>query len=613
MKMIKFLLILLLSLPVQIYAQHQKLIAVHKKKTFRISKGDTIRFELKLEPEKNYKIIVEQKGIDVGIRLKDKDDQELAYQDSPNGKFGPELIYLTTTDHHQFYLYIEPLNEESNTRNGIFSIQVEETDDHKIISRILQPKEMKKDLQIFRNIREKVNSGFYRYRTQQQVDSIYQWAFHSIKQPLPITEFYKILLILTDFEGSNHNSTSLPVSPVKFIRTDKGFFPFFLKHIEGNKAVINNDNDQIPLGSEIISINGMPVPHIQQRFYKYFPTDGYNITAKHKASIENSFGWLFPFEFGTSDSFVIEYKAPNTGKVEKIKLQSVDIEGNRKLYFQRHSAKTDSIIDFTIQEKYSFELLNGSTALLNFRIFDMADHKEDPRFEVFSDYLDSVFRKINKEGYEHLIIDIRNNPGGNDPTYEKVFTYLTDHPFKENTSAYIIFDQLPYPKYFRWHSSDKSNQKREQKELNAYLQSVFSVKEGDKFFQHQKHNPIYKPDPNRYRGKVYLLIDENVGSAASHFASLVRAYADAVIIGVETTGGYYGHNGHFPVEYQLPYSKISSRFSIVHVEQDAPEKSTQPAGRGIIPDYTILTTSEDFLEQKDTQLNFVLELIRQNK
>jgi hypothetical protein len=100
-----------------------------------------------------------------------------------------------------------------------------------------------------------------------------------------------------------------------------------------------------------------------------------------------------------------------------------------------------------------------------------------------------------------------------------------------------------------------------------------------------------------------------VGSAASHFASLVRGYTNATIVGVETVGGYYVHNGHRAVEYVLPNSKIKTGFSIVFVEQDAPKKDIQPFGRGIIPNYEVSQSYEDFINNIDTQMNFAIKLI----
>lgn len=39
------------------------------------------------------------------------------------------------------------------------------------------------------------------------------------------------------------------------------------------------------------------------------------------------------------------------------------------------------------------------------------------------------------------------------------------------------------------------------------------------------------------------------------------------------------------------------------------EKRDQPNGRGIIPDYEIWPRFDDFLQQRDTQMEFILECI----
>ena len=84
---------------------------------------------------------------------------------------------------------------------------------------------------------------------------------------------------------------------------------------------------------------------------------------------------------------------------------------------------------------------------------------------------------------------------------------------------------------------------------------------------------------------------------------------NTITVGEETMGGYYGHNGHTSLEYKLPKSKIITQFSVVNLEQDVPKKDNQFQNRGIIPDYKVIQTYEDYLKQEDTQLKFVLELI----
>ena len=107
-----------------------------------------------------------------------------------------------------------------------------------------------------------------------------------------------------------------------------------------------------------------------------------------------------------------------------------------------------------------------------------------------------------------------------------------------------------------------------------------------------------------------MLISPAVASAGNLFASLVAGNENTIVIGEETLGGYYGHNGHTPLEYVLPKSKFGVRFFMDNIEQDVPFKPNQLFGRGIMPDHEVSQSLEDFLQHADTQMNFTLELIK---
>jgi C-terminal processing protease CtpA/Prc len=280
----------------------------------------------------------------------------------------------------------------------------------------------------------------------------------------------------------------------------------------------------------------------------------------------------------------------------------------------RNSLKFDDMLDPEKQEKYSFKQLNDSTGLLNLRIFNMANGDQDPAYRIFSNYLDSIF-KVMRTGnrVKYLIVDVRSNPGGADPTYEKVFSYLTNHTFKENSSAYVSFVKLPFARYYDWDSPDGEFQEIQRNNLERWLKDGFTIYTHGNYYQNPKYNPVWYPDSNRFKGKIYLLVNEYTASAASHFASLVKGYSNATIVGVETAGGYYGHNGHVSVDYVLPNSKIKTEFSIVFLEQDAPKLPTQPFGRGVMPDFKVAQSLDDFLKNRDTQMDFVLNRIKNTR
>ncbi|MEV4884692.1 peptidase S41 [Chitinophaga ginsengisegetis] len=479
-----------------------------------------------------------------------------------------------------------------------------------VYNRQLSPREMKQDLQLFLDIRKKTNSGLYRYRTQKQIDSIYKWAFREVRKPMPVLGFYKIILQLTDFEGSCHNYTEPQADLVRYFNQQRGFFPFALKYIEGN-MIFNSKTAQIPVGSRVTSINGVSDKELMHSFYKYITTDGFTETGKLSGSVNKSYGLRYLYEYGIKDSFTIRFTAPGATMEQTATVPAVSLEERKANLVLRHSAPVDSVIDYNVQPKYSFKMKNPSTGLLNLRIFSMATGADDPAFPVYVAFLDSVFRVLDQNKIPNLIVDIRSNPGGSDPTFEQPMMYLTDSSFKENKLAYTIFgDGIAYEEYFWGVSTAVKMDSASKAAGKLFLKDYFPALQNGRNIQNIKYNPVYYPKQPGFKGKLYLLIDEEVASAASHLASLVKAYArNVTIVGVETVGGYYVHNGHMPLIYELPHSKIKTKFSIVYVEQDAPVKPDQPEGRGIIPHHTVWPSFSDFMQNRDTQMEYVLKLI----
>ncbi len=487
---------------------------------------------------------------------------------------------------------------------------IPQKDSSKVFNPTLKPDEMKQDLNLFYNLRKEANSGLYRYRTKKATDSIYAWAYRQIKKPMSTTNFFKIILQLTNFEGSCHNYTTPAASLVDYYNRQTAFFPFALKYIEG-KMIFNSPSDQIPVGARVLSINGVADKQLMNSFYKYATSDGYNTSQKLSSSVNKSFGLRYLYEYGLQQHFHIRFLAPGAKKVQTITVDAVTLQERNKNVENRHSALVENLIDYKKQPAYSFKMINPSTALLSFRIFTMANDANDPRFKPYVAFIDSVFTTLETNKIPNLILDLRGNPGGSDPTFEQPMMYLTDSVFRENRLAYTIFgDAIPYEKYFWGVSPTKRMTAEELAEGKALLKDYFPLLKNGRNMQNAKYNPIYDPKSPGYKGKLYMLIDEDVGSAASHLASLIKAYArNVTTVGVETVGGYYAHNGHMAVVYELPNSKIKSKFSIVHVVQDAPVKKDQPDGRGIIPDYTVWPNYADFMANKDTQMEYVLKLI----
>ncbi|MGI4865546.1 MAG: S41 family peptidase [Janthinobacterium lividum] len=200
---------------------------------------------------------------------------------------------------------------------------------------------------------------------------------------------------------------------------------------------------------------------------------------------------------------------------------------------------------------------------------------------------------------------MRQNGGGTDPNDILLFSYLARHRYRENRRAFTIFQKVPYPTYFVEDGAGDRDT------LEQELHAEYRPARRGRCWLKRSENPYWQPNPLAFRGQVYLLIGPAVASAGSLFASFVRSQRGPVIIGQETMGGYYGHTGHTPVEYQLPATGIRVKFSIVDLRQDVRRSPRFPHGRGVLPDYQVSQSLTDFIHNRDTVLQTALQLIWQ--
>jgi hypothetical protein len=478
-------------------------------------------------------------------------------------------------------------------------------------------KKMRKDLELFKELRLEANSGLYKYRTKQEIDSIYAWADQQIEQSSTYRDFYNIICHLTDFEGSLHNSTYLPKRVGKSLwKEQNGYFPYPVKWVE-DKWILNYDSCSIPLGSQILSINDENIENIVPKLYKYYTTDGINTSGK-QIGLNCHFSKYYRMHYGKTDRFTVTFQAHNSTKTEAVELMSVGYKDYYKNVRNRYSKPFDKL-DYTsynkLDEKFSYEKLDSQTAIFTINTFVIGWHAQDPEHIAYTHYLDSIFSDMQLNKIQNLIVDVRHNGGGSDPNDLVTYSYLTDRNFSENKQAWISFEKVPQLR----HNVDSRLPYLIKligvRKYNKEFQEEFPQKKNGGFYQDSTSSDhlVREPKANAFKGKVYLLISPRVASAGSLFAAMVAGNSNTIVVGEETMGGYYGHNGHIPLSYDLPKSKLGTDFSVVNLEQDVPKKENQIYERGIIPDYEVHQSFEDYLKHEDTQMKFVLDLIEKGK
>ncbi len=464
-----------------------------------------------------------------------------------------------------------------------------------------QKEEWLGDLATFKRLRLAANSGLWVYRSPQQVDSVYNWAEQEVSRHCEhIFDFYRIIVTLTDFEGSCHNVTYLPQAIEDYFPGQSVYFPLAIKYLNG--ALIHNSAHQkIPLGAEIISVNGITAAALITRLQKYYHSDGFSMPYKYKLAFEKGLKEKYLVEFGPSASYLVRYRWKGEQKV--VSLPGLDAAAFKSMQDKRHSLGLDS---FLVKEKYSLTRLRNDLFLLSIRGFDFAERQGDASYLRYEAFLDSAFAQLNLSGHNRLILDLRYNTGGAGFLYAKTFSYMSDRPFRDANFAYSSFNEVPEKDALVISPFLLANGVAHSSGLEVHLKQRFPVGVNGKYYLSDSFNPLILPHKTTFKGTVFLLVDEQVASAGAHLASLVKSYTNCITIGQETCGGYYEHNGHLPFTYQLPHTGIQTGFSIVYVNQDARPLESQAEGRGIVPDINIEPSIEEFLNQQDAALNYIL-------
>ena len=473
---------------------------------------------------------------------------------------------------------------------------------------------MKKDFAVFKEIRIKANSGLYKYRSKQQIDSMYTWAERAIEESATYLDFYNIIAAVTDFEGSLHNNTRLPTKYLKNQRKEStGYFPYPIKWVDG-KWRINFANGGIPLGAELIAINQVPMPEIVQNLSKYYTTDGINLTGK-RIGLRTHFARYYRWHYGLTKEFEVVFRLPDSDQIDTVKLESVGYVDYYRNFNSRYSKPYDQryYADLGENEKYAYDQIDVSTGKLTIHTFAMGSESTEEH-KRYSKFLDSLFTVINAADIKNLIVDVRQNGGGTNPNDLVTYSYLTQRDFQENIEAWISFKKIPLLRYIDFWLP-KFLRPVFVGFYNARFRNEFPVTKNGRYYQdeHSDDHQVRHPATNAFSGNIYLLVSPAVASAGSLFAAMVAGNENTTTIGEETMGGYYGHNGHTSLAYKLPKSKMKISFSVVNLEQDVPAKANQSYNRGIIPDITVSQTYHDFLAHRDTQQEYTLSLIKGKK
>lgn len=461
------------------------------------------------------------------------------------------------------------------------------------INERIPPLKLNEDIDKFIQILEEVHINPYLNISKESYYRTADSLKKSITDSLTRQQFYQVFTPLVDLLKDSHTGVKFPEGIWKHNQyvANGLYFPIDVLLTADKKIYIKQDysENHIPQMTQILSINSVNAEYIINTFLKYEPSP------VERSSIKRLEGKFIDFMW-----WVLDFNGTYTVETN---IGTFKVEGQTwNQYKKNRDAYRQTM--FNEQINKTLKTIPDGTFLLKIPSFSGSPSEFKIRME-------EQFKAIQREGYNNLIIDVRDNGGGNDDNGRTVIDYITDKPYSEAlASVFIIrrskrlnhYFRLQYKGIVRWMVTIRTATWFD-KDLRKFYKSYLKTTLGE-------NDTIYVPlkepneNPYRFKGKVYVLSNHNSYSATTAFLGAIKDFGIGTIVGTESGDNptEFGNNYYF----ELPNSRLLCHSSTTFMIR--PSGDTDMT-HGVIPDYYVEQTLEDTNNHIDTVLEYTLRLI----
>jgi len=364
---------------------------------------------------------------------------------------------------------------------------------------MLQPKEAKDDIVQWLGFIEKVHPDLA-YTTKDLTlfhKKINQFK-NSINEPISVRDFWLEMMKFNRVISDGHVSLTpfeRKALTKDYLENGGTLFPF--------KVVF--DNDQLVIkgklngepsnlaGDTISKINGISISSILEPLLKRTHGDSDNQRKAVLATRFASYYWLY---FGEQTQFTLDIQR---GAHE---INTIAVKASKDISYR----------DKSFAANFQFNLVNQYTGLLTINTFTWRED-EARVFEFFK----SAFTEIKKKNLNHLIIDIRENGGGDDNIWIKgILAYIADKPWKTGSSYKVKI---------------LAGREDEGETAGDVVNGEISTIQ-----QADLDNPL------KFTGDVSVLVGAYTYSSSILFTNVIQDYQFGKLVG-DRTGGKSGQTG----------------------------------------------------------------------
>ncbi|MFT6214198.1 MAG: hypothetical protein ACJAS3_000590 [Roseivirga sp.] len=465
------------------------------------------------------------------------------------------------------------------------------------------PKELAtEDLNLYFQLIDDQHGNPYAYISREEFRALIDSQIKALPEGITYHNFSSLLVELNQKLRCGHTVVSMDTQLLKRATEKSEFFPYAISIID-NQIFIDFEDGNLPLGSKLLSINGIPAQQLVENLTALTVTDGLIETKKFR-EIEQKFGYYYFLKFGPSAQFNVNYDFDGQTLAAVVK----GVSGNQMMannYMRPVYKSHDRYIHFTHLDAVD----SLETLVLTLNTF-----QANP--EWFYEKIAAQYDKASKNfRFNSLVLDMRNNEGGDRRLLNILYKIIAGKELIDPSSTYTRSLKISHENQLLG-INGAANNPEVRKNAENYLEKNF-VANNDGKFVHPEHNWHedfdlgFDLEDIRFEGKVYVLTSGKTFSAAADLARILSQMDNVILVGEETGGAHEARTANMLLNYGLPNSGLVIQIPVIF-ESFTNHAKNNGFGRGTFPDFYVKKTLTDLINKKDAVFEFTLDLITQS-
>jgi len=462
-----------------------------------------------------------------------------------------------------------------------------------------------KDYELIETMVLEVHPGTYRYNSKTEIAESLARLKSTFQKDLTHQEAYLAISRVTaqlkcDHTKAGFNNQKKVMNSILHFQRDK--LPFAFKWI-GDEMIVTysaSNQEELKRGTKVVSINQVPVAEIKKQLMPYIGADGatdqnrvYKLEVNGYDFRYNAFDIFYPLHFPIHGQELVLQVQPY-GEEEDVQIQTSYLtrEERAQILANRYDDFPESRDDL-----WKLEIRFDSIAVLTLNSFGLYGWKA--MTIDYKAFLADAFRQMEEQEVTHLVLDIRENNGGNDEMADELYSYLAASKYafaREGRMRYRTFPEHLKPHVQTWGNNPWyfNPKPKNPKPVDGYY-----------VFKENFSTKVKNKRRKKFTGEVYLLTSEANTSLAFYTAHRFKNQKMGQIIGRETGGNLNDINGGQILFLRLPYSDIEIDFPVMGGFATQPQSDS-----GVVPDVITTITPADIYHDRDVEIGKVLELIQ---